>query len=203
MRLHRPVGRVIEPKVKGVAIREFVWWYGQKHGQERLSRAVTHMRAAERSLLVAGDAHLGVISSDWYAAATVHALLDALTLGASEAERQELAREGAQAAIQATLRGVYRLLFQAMMSPDRYARDAQKLFSRYYNTGLMEKTATSPTSHRSVVREWTSHHPLLCDFILYTGIYVYGAMGCRDVALKKTACVSRGDRECVFTVDWK
>jgi hypothetical protein len=97
---------------------------------------------------------------------------------------------------------VYRVLFETMMSPARYAKNAQKLFSRYYDAGTMTKTALSPTSHRSTVTGWQAHHPFLCELLLYTGVYVYRAMGCKDVKMERTACVGDGASECTFLTTW-
>jgi hypothetical protein len=196
------MGKSDIPRIKGAAIREFLLWYAGEHGAERLPALAARMRAENRVLFDLAQRHLGVIASSWYPAPAIHELLDLMSEGLSAAQRERLVRNGAQATIAATLRGVYRLLFETMMSPERYARNAQKLFSRYCDTGTMEKTAPAPRTHRSVIRDWTSHHPLLCDFILHTGVYVYGAMGCRDVRLEKQACVARGDGECVFLVTW-
>src|SRR5258706_5720445 len=118
-----------DPRIKGAAIREFLLWYAGAYGPDQLPALSARMRPEHRVLFDVKQRHLGVIASEWYPAKALHELLDLITQGMSPAEREKLAREGAQATIQATLRGVYRLLFETMMSPERYARNAQKLVS--------------------------------------------------------------------------
>jgi hypothetical protein len=147
------------------------------------------------------DPALGVLASSWYPAPAIHALLDGF-LADHASDRQALAREGARATIDATLTGVYRWLFETMMTPDRYGRNAQKLFSRYYEPGTMTKAPLGERGHLSIVRDWPGHHRLLCDMLVHTAEYVYAALGCRDVRSPRTACVSDGAPECRFEITW-
>ena len=104
--------------------------------------------------------------------------------------------------IDSKVHGVYRWLFQTMMSPERYARKAQKLFSRYYDPGTMAKTPLGDAGHLTIVRDSGGHHPLLCDMLVHTSEYVYTAFGCRNVNAPRTACVSEGAPECRFEITW-
>lgn len=196
----------VEPKVKGAAVREFTRWYVAAYGTQAIERVYPHLRPDWQRQITLGDPALGILASTWYAAPLIHRILDASTAGVRGDERTVLIRDGAHAAIRATLSGVYRLLFQAMMSPERYARDAQQLFSRYFNTGVMSKTpieVDARPGHLSVIRDWTSHHPTLCELITFTAEYVYGALGCQELRIKRTACVSNGARECTFVITWR
>lgn len=151
------------------------------------------------------DVHRGepvVLASKWYEAAIIHRLLEALTSGMTPAEQAELARDGARAVMDATLRGVYRLLFRTMMSPSRYATHAQTLWDRYYDTGRMAKRTLGPSAHATEISAWAGHHPLLCDLHVESARYIYAAMGCRDVRVTRTGCVSRGAALCSFEVRW-
>lgn len=190
------------PMIKGVAVREFVKWYRDSFGHEYVAGRVGRLPYEIRSQLDLADAHLGIADSEWYSAGLVHALLDSAARGMSADERRQLMRTGAQVALTATLRGVYKLLFDTMMTPDRYLRRAQSLFSRYFNTGTMTKVAEGPAAHLSLIHDWTSHHPLLCDFVQYTAETVYGAMGCKNVESARLSCVSTGGELCSFRVRW-
>jgi hypothetical protein len=189
--------------IKGSALREFVHWYGERRGRERLVSVIDGLPDAARASFQRDDPYLGMVSSAWYPAPSVHALIDALTVNLSPAERKAMAHDAAQTAFAATVKGVYKLLFETLMSPPRYLKNAQKLFSRYFNTGLMTKTALAPNKHRTVVTEWTSHHPVLCEIIVHTGVYVYGAMGCQEVVHARESCISDGAASCSFVVSWK
>lgn len=196
----------MEPKIKGVAIREFLRWYVAARGTRAIEKAMTVMPPDQARQIAVGDPALGLLAGTWYPATMIHILLDGMTAGLRGHERQALIRDAANATIHVTLSGVYKLLFQAMMSPDRYARNAQQLFSRYHSTGVMTKTAIDTPDgpgHRSVVRDWAGHHPVLCDMLVYTAEYVYGALGCQDLTIKKTGCVSTGQPECTFIIAWR
>jgi hypothetical protein len=190
------------PKIKGAAIREFFRWYVERFGQDYVLKRYADFPDEIRKQFDFDDPRMGVIASEWYPAEMVHKLLERVVEGMAPAERARLLREGAQATLTSTVRGVYKLLFDSFMTPERYARRSQTLFSRYFNTGVMSKAIESSHAHLSEIRDWTSHHPLLCDFILYVGETVYGAMGCRDVASVRLACVSDGNPWCAFRITW-
>lgn len=143
-----------------------------------------------------------MLASQWFPARAIHALLDRMMAEHTPDERQRFARDGAKAIIEHTLTGVYRWLFQLMMTPDRYGRSAQRLFSRYYEPGTMTKTALGEAGHLSIVRDWAGHHPLLCDFLIHTAQYVYTELGCKNVVVRRTACRATGEDHCRFEITW-
>lgn len=190
------------PRIKGVAIREFFRWYVERNGPERVAEQLEDVPPDVARTFDLADPHLGVIASAWYPAELVHLLLERVQATLPPSEVARFMREGAQQVVRSTVRGVYKLLFDSFMTPERYARRSQALFSRYFNTGVMSKTIESPRAHLSEIVDWTSHHPLLCDFVLYVGETVYGAMGCRDVKSVRLACVGDGDKRCAFRITW-
>jgi hypothetical protein len=191
-----------EPRIKGAGIQPFLEWYTRRWSHARLVAAAERMRPELRAVFDLKDPHLGVLPSQWFRAAPVHAFLDNLLDGHTAEECQLIARDGARAIIESTLKGVYRWLFEMMMSPERYGRSAQKLFSRYYEPGTMVKTPLGDRGHLSVVTNWPSHHPLLCDFLIHTAEYVYTGLGCKQVQVRRTACVSTHAPECRFEITW-
>lgn len=190
------------PRIKGAGIQPFLAWYTGRWGRERLHKAAEGIPAELRGSFRFEDDLLGVLPSLWYPAPAIHVLLDRLLAEHPEAERAVIAREGARAIIDATLRGVYRWLFEKMMSVERYGRSAQSLFSRYYDPGTMTKLPLGASGHLSIVSGWPGHHPLLCDFLIHTAEYVYAALGCRDVHVRRTACVAGGSADCRFEITW-
>jgi hypothetical protein len=188
--------------VKGAGVLPFLQYYAREQGREALARAVSGMPEEHRRHFRAEDPTAGVLAATWYPAPAIHSLLDHLFEGVPPGRRRALVDGAARFTIDTTLRGVYKFLFTTMMSVDRYARRAQDLFSRYYDTGVMTKTPEGGNSHVSVVREWTSHHPVLCELLLSTGPYVYEKLGCRDVRMERTACVADGGEECRFVIRW-
>jgi hypothetical protein len=193
---------VIPARIKGSGIHPFLAWYAETWGQGRLNSAVTRLTQDHAIALgfTATD-RFAILSSSWYPAASIHALLDAVLSDHTAQERDRITREGARAIIQSTLKGVYRLLFATMMTPDRYARNAQMLFGRFYEPGTMTKEPLE-RGHLTIVRDWPGHHQLLCDFLIHTAQYVYDALGCNDVRVQRKSCVGSGGADCRFEVRW-
>jgi hypothetical protein len=189
-------------RVKGAAVRPFLAWYERTWPAPRLARLAEPIPPPLRAGLAPEEPALGIIASAWYPAPVVNALLDRILADHPASEHDRIAREGGRAIIEATLTGVYRWLFETMMTPERYARNAQKLFSRYYEPGTMTKSWLAETGHLTVVTGWTGHHPLMCRFLVHTAEYVYTALGCRDVRVKRTACVHDGNPDCRFEANW-
>jgi hypothetical protein len=201
--------QIVEPspsyaaaRMKGSHVRQFFAWYTEQGGQERTARLLSRLPEEHRKLFDPRSPELGILDSTWYPAPSIHGLVDGIIEGLSAAERTQLARDGARIAIPATLRGVYRWLFEMMMTPERYVRKAQTLFSRYNEPGVLTKTETAPNAHLTVVRGWTGHHPYMCELLFFSGIAVYEAMGCRNVVGQRLSCVSNGDSECSYSVRW-
>jgi hypothetical protein len=189
-------------RIKGAGIRPFLHWYGSTWGHDRLRRHAERVPADLQGLLDLRDPYLGILGSTWYPASVPHAILDALEADHPPAERDAIVRDGARVLIDATLSGVYKWLFETMMTPERYARNAGKLFSRYYEPGTLTKAELGSTAHLTQITDWGAHHPVLCDFILHTAHYVYGALGCKDLEVLRTACVRHGSADCRFETRW-
>jgi len=186
-------------QIKGAALAEFLRWYTTVHGHARL-------QALPEPVLEALDlSQRGavVLASKWYPAPVVHQLLESLVRDLSATERRQLVVDGARAVMEATLRGVYRLLFRTMMSPARYAQHSQKLWDRYYSSGRMTKRLVAPNVHATEIADWPGHHPLLCDLHVESARYIYAAMRCESVDVQRTTCVSIGAPICSFEVRWR
>lgn len=177
-------------------------WYGQAHGEARLREILLAIPKDLRGPLDLDHRAYGVIATDWYPATLVHRMFDDMTRGLDAKQRDAFARGGAEATVRAGLRGVYKVLFQLLMNPKRYASRAQSLWERYYDAGVMEKTVKSPTYHHTVIRAWSSHHPLLCEINAHSAQIIYEELGCKQVKVERTGCVSRGDRACTQDITW-
>jgi hypothetical protein len=188
--------------IKGTALRPFLKWYGQRYDLTQLRSVSLELDEESRARFDFDDPCFGVLESSWYPSEPVRKVMERVLADHSPAERESLAREGAHAVMKSTLKGVYRVLFDTMMSPERYARHAQKLFSRFYNNGTMAKEVLAPNRHRSIISDWRAHDSFFCHLLLYTGEYVYGAMGCQNVRVRRTQCVSEGAPDCRFIMEW-
>jgi hypothetical protein len=196
----RPLGNA--GHIKGAAFREFLRWFESTRGVDALREAANRLSPSERGLLMPERPVLGVLVSTWYPARTVHRLLDELSAGLSAGQRNELARDGARAVIEATLSGIYRTLFELLATPERYARFAGRLWSAYYDAGSFTVVNRATHEAECTIAHWPTHHPLICDLNWYAARYIYEAMGCRGVQVARERCVSAGDRDCFFRTRW-
>lgn len=190
------------PKIKGVALESFLEWYARTEGKETLLAIVRQLPEEQRSALATGDRGFGILASVWYDAPLIHGILDGMTRGRDAAARARLVEQGADATVRSHLRGIYKVLFQLFMTPERYASRAQALWDRYYDSGVVEKTVEAPNRHSAVVRDWASHHPILCEMNAATGKIIYEELGCKNVRSERTSCVASGGRVCSQVVTW-
>lgn len=146
---------------------------------------------------------LGIIASSWYPASTIHALLDELVREHDEHQRHDLAQRGAVAVMDATLRGVFRAVFEMMTTPSRYAKLSGLLWKVYYDSGEFRVTMAGPNKAVCTIRDWRTHHPFICELNWGAARAIYQAMGCRGVRVVRTDCVDTGSAECRFVSTWE
>ena len=189
--------------VKGAGIKAFFEWYSRRHGSLAPAEIEARLDASTRAWFNFSRADLGMLSASWYPALAVHALLDALLAGLPASECRQLAREGAEVTVRSHLSGLYRYLFRAIMTPERYAHNADQIFHRYYDSGTLTKEEISPGRHLTVVRDWPGHHRFLCDLALYASEVIYPQMGYQITELERKSCVSDGDPDCRWIAAWQ
>ena len=100
-----------------------------------------------------------------------------------------LLRGGVQHAINVTLVGVYKVLFQTLVTPERHAKYAQKIWNQYYNTGTVVGAMVGEHRAEQTIRDWNGHHPLLCELSLPSLTAFHEHMGCKNVRVRRTSCV--------------
>jgi hypothetical protein len=190
--------------IRGAAFREFVLWYEDKVGPSEFGRRMIRLPSwAKRDLDVALPA-LGIRDSTWYPDVTVHVLLDVLTEGMTPGQRHALALQGATHVMDVTLRGAFRLLFAWMATPERYAAYGQKLWNSYYDSGEFEIVPNEAGDGAlATIRNWATHHPLICDLNRSASMQIYRAMKCHDVSCIRHACVAEGADECRFVTRFR
>ena len=177
------------PAIKGLVFREFARWYELTYGREQTMRAFLALPDDLRGHLDPDRDAFGLIASTWYPAAVASALLSEVTLGLQNEARADLLKQGVKYALGVTLTGVYRVLFETLVTPERHARYAQKIWNQYYNTGKVEGEMLGPNRSTQVVTEWGGHHPLLCELSLSSLAVFHEAMGCKNVRVRRTSCV--------------
>lgn len=112
----------------------------QHDDRARLKRALGALQQAYPSDVDPERSGGGFLASRWYPAELVHALVDEMIAGRSQAGQDALAKHAASVIMGRTLRGVYKFLFSTFATPDLYARHAQKLWSLHYDNGSCTST---------------------------------------------------------------
>ena len=188
--------------VKGAALREALRWMRGRLGDHQAESVVARIPSPHRDRFDPAHEAFGILASTWYPAPVVHALCDALPEGLSLPEQSALAREFSRALMEATLKGLYRFLFEQLVSPERFAALAPRVWRTYFDTGERRTVIVSPAKHDCTVRDWRGHHRFLCLVQMHATTYVYEAAGCRGVATVGLSCVSDGATVCEWTTTW-
>lgn len=188
-------------RIKGAAFREFLLCFEMRHGSDHLSRALASISPSFRAPLDVDAPAFGVEPAAWYPATLVHGLLDGLLAGRSPEERSAIARESGELVTEQTLRGAYRPLFD-LITPERYARHAQRIWRAWFETGFSTISRVSPTCHEQRVAAWAEHHPFICEMNAAAAAVLYRAMGVSRPRAVRTGCVSDGWVACTSRVTW-
>jgi hypothetical protein len=194
--------RAVDDAIKGAALREFLGWYAGARSEEELRAVINGLPAQARACFDPALPALGVLASTWYPMEAIHALLDRMTAGMTRGEREAFAVEGASVVMRNTLTGLYKALFRVIATPDRYPRMASKVWSQYYRSGEFRVENLAPGSARSSIRDWSSHHPVLCDMNGAAAQVIYETMGCQGVGVTRIECAGAGGAACSFMVRW-
>jgi hypothetical protein len=189
-------------RIKGSAFREFLRWYGETHGITSVEQALAGLPPETRALLSAHKDGFGILPSTWYPAPVVHAILETFLAGRTTRERAELARAGARATMERTLRGVYGVLFAALATPERYVRFGQRLWDAYYDCGTVVMDLPAPGRLRSRIFDWPGHHRIISDMNQHAGAVIIEAMGLTVTGTARAECVSTGGTECRLETSW-
>lgn len=190
-------------RIKGSAFREFLRWYGERHGQAAVAGALAQLPPEAQPLLDPGKDSFGILASAWYPAPLVWAILETFLAGRSTRERAELARAGARATMDRTLRGVYGVLFSALATPELYVRFGQRLWDAYYDSGTVIMDLPAPGRLRSRIFDWPGHHRFICDMNQHAGCFIIEAMGLKVTGSSRSGCVATGGRECRIETFWQ
>jgi hypothetical protein len=194
--------RDTSPHIKGSAVRELLVWYERKVGKLELHRVVAALPPDVRDTFDLHKEALGVLSSTWYPARPIHALCDVITRNLSPESRWALAREGATAGVDASVRGIYRFVLERIATPERYAQHIQRLWSMLHDTGERSIVIVRPGLAESETASWRGHHPFLCEVTVATMAAMFGKMGCSGVVAERIRCVSDGSPTCRSRVRW-
>jgi hypothetical protein len=189
-------------RIKGAVFREYIGWLGAALGPRALDEIVARMPVEHRRVFDASHPRLGILAATWYPAGVLHAFLDAIAVGRSDAEVARIATEGSRGALEATLTGVHRALLRVVASPGLHARFAQRLWDTYYEEGIVTSECVSPSEQVIRYRDWKSHHPMLCRITTASDLTVFSLMGLSNVSVEQLCCIREGAPDCAHVVRW-
>ncbi len=164
-------------------------WYDDTRGRELTLRAYQSLPPELRAHLDPERECFGILASTWYPVHIVSGLLESITLGLAPEERSTLLRNGVHHAIGVTLTGVYKVLFQTLVTPERHAKYAQKIWNQYFNTGTVVGAMLDANRSEQIITDWPGHHPLLCELSISSLTVFHEHMGCTNVRVRRTSCV--------------
>lgn len=187
-----------------MVIREFLVWYTENHGQDRIRELVEGAREDLRRYLGGPDPIANLLAASWYPARLAYLILDKVTEGFPETAIATQAKGAARALVKRQMgNGVYRFFLKRVVTPQLYAASVPRMWRQLHSTGDRRMRITGQGTAESSVSNWTGHHPVLCTITLETMCAVFDLMGCKDVRYKRVTCVSRGATECTTQVTWK
>jgi hypothetical protein len=189
-------------RTKGIAWAEGVRAIEQLYGREKLVEAVAAMPGNWRCGLDVAHETLGILPGSWYPDVQRHAFYDALLVGLSPFQQRQLGRKIADAVMARSLRGVHKVIFALMATPERFVNHAQTLWRQHHDSGTLRMFMLSPNSLEAALVDWPTHHPFACLVNHISCGVTLEAMGCRDVSQKRV-CISDGAAECVGVYYWR
>ncbi len=180
------------PAIKGLVLREFIRWYEATRGREVALRARDALPLELRAHLDPERELFGLLAGSWYPASVASGLLESITSGLGPLQRTAMLREGIEHAVGTTLTGVYRVLFKTLVTPERHAKYAQKIWDNYYNTGIVQGAMLADNRSEQWVKDWPGHHPVLCELSIWSLTVFHQHMGCTNVKVNRSRCVLDG-----------
>ena len=190
-------------RAKGVAFKELLIWMDRRLGREKLLQALAVLPPECKGIVWPEADNFGILPSSWYPLPCVHRLLDGLTASMTRQARFNLAQEAARVVMDITLRGIYKAVVRAFVSPTLYAKFATKLWQSYYDSGDF-KVIIAEDGHRAdcTIGNWSGHHSFVCDMNIAAATAIYQAMGPKGVATQRVACIGEGESFCRYITSW-
>jgi len=184
-----------EPATKGSTIREFLLWHERRYGHEATLDLAADLTPAAMAMINPTLPALGILSSSWYPMSVTHPMLSRVQARCGN-EGRDFAIEANREVVPRMIRGVYRVMFKAVVSPEMYARHVGRLWRQLHTTGTRSMTIRAPGEALSVLEDWPAHHPVSCWLTIYTMAQVFEAMGYKKWSVDRLSCVGHGAARC-------
>jgi hypothetical protein len=192
------------PLIKGAVLREYLLWYERRVGAMKVAEVAAGLPPELADTVKTSMPALGLLASTWYPVGLSHYFLDRmLVIEGCGDEGRELAREANRELVPKMIRGVYKVLYRTVASPELYARHVGRHWRKLHSTGDRAFVVRGPGEGFSLVANWEGHHPALCWITIYTMVSLFEMMGYEHVAAERTRCVSHGGEDCATVLRWR
>jgi hypothetical protein len=189
-------------RVKGLSIAELVKGIRETQGPEGLLRIVERIPPTWRRHFDPTRVNLGILASTWYPSEVINCLYDLLIENLSPQQRRALADEIGRGYVDRLLRGVYKIIFDVLMTPERYVVHAQRLWNQGCDTGKLSLTLVDSRRVEGGMADWRGHHPFGCEVSHMIGLHIFRAMGCNDVTSVLLCRQHTGTNACIGSYSW-
>jgi hypothetical protein len=191
-------------RIKGAPLADLLRAYREHARPEDWRRVTEALRALPPGprLQVAEDRDtLGILKGSWYPSETMHAAADAMVVGLTPAQLDQLAERLAQGITELTLRGLYRVFFKLLATPQRYCENVARLWGQSHDSGVVTARLVDANTVDTRAENWLGHHPFACHINGRIAAQIFRAMGCKQVRFERT-CLSETAGFCGQTLHW-
>ncbi len=190
------------PATKGSTIREFLLWHDRRYGHEETAKLAEGLSPDARAMIDPSQPALGILGATWYPTDVTHPMLDRV-MGRGPNEGRDLAQHACREVAPRMIRGVYKMLFQSVATPELYAKHIGRMWRRLHNTGDRTMILRAPGEAVSRTENWAAHHPFACWLTIYVMGNVFEAMGFKRWSVERTSCVAHGGPRCETILRFK
>ena len=193
----RPSSAPSAVHTKGTSVSAVLRFVTQNWGPEGLARLAEKVSPPEAAKLIRDS----VLAGSWYPFSHFVALLDAAETVFGGGSGTFARREGMSCA-DFDLRGVYRV-FVRLTSPAFLVERAGKVWRQYYDSGELVIVESSDHEVTFELKAFASPHRGHCETVLGWSERAAELSGATRVRASHPNCRARGDRRCIFRIDWE
>jgi hypothetical protein len=193
---------VTRGRVKGTALRPAIAWFAQMYGEAAVARIAKLASPELSAILRPDDPVLGIIASGWYDTQLIGELIGLIGLVAKPVDPGAFDLHIAEAVAKDNVGGVYRSLFRLVASPRLLEANAQRVWRTYIDEGTLSVQLIGSRSFLAYVRGWSRHHSEVCRMLRPLFECLLRAAGYADLHVQRSACIDRGNTQCMFEGTW-
>jgi hypothetical protein len=176
-------------------MREMLLWHERRFGHEATVSLARDLSPEAMAMINPSLPALGILSSTWYPMSVTHPMLTRVQERSGN-EGRDFAIEANREVVPRMIRGVYRVMFKAAATPERYAKHVARLWRQLHSTGTRSMVIRAPGEALSALEDWPAHHPVACWLTIYTMAYVFEAMGYKTWSVDRLSCIGHGAARC-------